>query len=103
VLVASSLPTRSLPLMVVGAAVAGLGQGTSFRAGLAGVSEASPEELRGEVTSTFFVTLYVGISLPVIGEGALAGAVGLVTAGIVFSAAVALLAVVALVLLLRRS
>jgi MFS family permease len=99
VLVASSLPTRSLPLMVVGAAVAGLGQGTSFRAGLAGVSEASPEELRGEVTSTFFVTLYVGISLPVIGEGALAGAVGLVTAGIVFSAAVALLAVVALVLL----
>jgi preprotein translocase subunit SecF len=67
------------------------------------VSAASPEELRGEVTSTFFVTLYVGISLPVIGEGALASWAGLQTAGIVFSVLVSVLAAVALVLLLRSS
>ena len=101
-LIALSLPSRSLALLVAGAVVSGLGQGTSFRAGLAGVTGASPEELRGEVTSTFFVTLYVGISLPVIGEGALAGAAGLQAAGIVFSGVVAVLAAVALALLLRR-
>jgi len=101
VLVGTSLPTASLPLMVTGALVAGLGQGATFRAGLGGVQAATPEEQRGEVTSTFFVALYVGISIPVIGEGALAGAAGLVAAGIVFSALVAALAVAALVLLLR--
>jgi len=100
-LVASSLPTRSLLLFVAGAAVAGLGQGATLRAGLAGISADSPEELRGAVTSTFFVVLYVGIALPVIGEGALATAAGLVTAGVVFSVLVAVLAAVALVLLVR--
>ena len=53
------------------------------------------------MTSTFFVALYVGISIPVIGEGALASTAGLVPAGIVFSVLVALLALVALVLLRR--
>jgi len=101
VLVGASLPTRSLPLLVVGALVAGVGQGTTFRAGLGGVAAATPEELRGTVTSTFFVALYVGISIPVIGEGALASTAGLVPAGIVFSVLVALLALVALVLLRR--
>jgi MFS family permease len=103
VLVATSLPARSLGLLVAGGAVAGVGQGASLRAGLAAVSASSPEELRGTVTSTLFVTLYVGISLPVIGEGALAGSAGLVTAGVVFSVLVALLAAVALVLLLRSA
>lgn len=102
VMVGISLPTRSLTLLVAGALVAGLGQGSTFRSALAGVSAATPEEQRGEVTSTFFVALYVGISIPVIGEGALAASVGLVTAGIVFSVLVAALAVLALVLL-RRS
>ena len=102
-LVASSLPARSLGLLVAGAAVAGIGQGTSLRAGLGAVSADTPDDLRGAVTSTLFVTLYVGISLPVIGEGALAGSAGLVTAGVVFSVLVALLAAVALVLLLRRT
>ena len=102
VMVGISLPTRSLALLVAGALVAGLGQGSTFRSALAGVSAATPEEQRGEVTSTFFVALYVGISIPVIGEGALAASAGLVTAGIVFSVLVAALAVLALVLL-RRS
>lgn len=99
VLVAVALPTRSLALLVAGGGVAGLGQGTSFRAGLGGVSAATPEELRGEVTSTFFFTLYVGIAVPVIGVGALSTVVGLVTAGVVFAALVTLLAALALVLL----
>ena len=101
-LVGSSLPLASLPLLVAGAVVAGLGQGMSFRAGLSTVSEAVDPDQRGAVTSTLFVTLYVGISIPVIGEGALASGIGLVAAGGIFAGLVGLLAAVALVLLLRE-
>ncbi|WP_375485802.1 MFS transporter [uncultured Jatrophihabitans sp.] len=101
VVIAAALKVPSLTLLVVGAVIAGVGQGLSFRAGLGAVTSAAPDELRGQVTSTFFVVLYVGISLPVIGEGALAGGTSLVTAGIVFALLVAVLAAVALVLLLR--
>jgi MFS family permease len=101
VLVGASLPLASLPVLISGAVVAGLGQGMSFRAGLGSVTAASPERLRGTVTSSFFVMLYVGISFPVIGEGAFSQAVGLVVAGLAFAAVVAALAAVALVLLAR--
>ena len=98
---AASLAAHSLVLLVAGGVVAGLGQGLSFRAGLGSVAAAAPEGVRGEVTSTFFIALYIGIAVPVIGEGALAGAVGLVPAGIAFAALVALLAGTALTLLAR--
>jgi MFS family permease len=100
-LVAVSLLLKSLPLLLLGAVVAGLGQGMSFRAGLASVSEAVAGEQRGAVTSTLFVTLYVGLAIPVIGEGALAVGVGLITAGVAFAGVVALLAAVAWALLVR--
>jgi hypothetical protein len=46
--------------------------------------------------------MYVAISLPVIGEGILAQATGLRTAGVTFATAVAAVAVVVLVLLGRE-
>jgi MFS family permease len=101
VLVGASLPLASLAVLITGAVVAGLGQGMSFRAGIGSVTGAAPERLRGTVTSSFFVMLYIGISFPVIGEGALSQGVGLVAAGIAFAAVVAALAAVALVLLAR--
>lgn len=101
-LVGASLPAKSLVMLMIGAVVAGYGQGLSFRAGLGSVVESSRVEQRGEITSTFFVALYVGISIPVIGEGALAAQAGLRTAGMVFAGLVAALAAVALVLV-RRS
>jgi hypothetical protein len=97
----ASLAAHSLLLLVIGGVIAGLGQGLSFRSGLGSVASAAPEDVRGEVTSTFFVALYVGIALPVIGEGALAGGFGLVPAGIAFAALVAALAATALALLAR--
>lgn len=100
-IVALSLDAHSLALLVVGAVIAGVGHGMSFRAGLGSVAGAAPDDERGEVTSTFFVVLYVGISIPVIGVGSMASAFDLVTAGVVFAALVALLAATALVLLIR--
>jgi MFS family permease len=101
ILVGTSLSIRSLAVLIVGGVIAGLGQGMSFRAGLGSVTDAAPPEKRGEITSSYFVMLYVGISIPVIGEGAAAKTFGLVTSGVVFAALVAILAAVALLLLVR--
>jgi hypothetical protein len=99
---AAGLAVSSLALLILGGVIAGLGQGLSFRAGLAGVNDASPADQRSEVASTFFVVAYVALSLPVIGEGVLAQAAGLRTAGLVFAGAAAALAAVVLVLLAQR-
>jgi predicted MFS family arabinose efflux permease len=92
VLLGLGLALSSLDLLVIAGLVAGLGQGVSFRHGLAAINAASPPQQRGEVASAFFVLMYVGISVPVVGVGLLAQAAGLRTAGLVFVAAVAVLA-----------
>ncbi len=101
-LLAAGLASSSLALLVTGATVAGAGQGLSFRAGLAAVNEASPPDRRAEVASSFFVVAYLAISIPVIGEGVLARAAGLRTAGIAFAAGVAVLAAIVVMMLLSR-
>ena len=99
---AAGLAVSSLALFIAGAVISGLGQGLSFRAGLAGVNQASPPEERASVASSFFVVAYVAISIPVIGEGVLAQVSSLKPAGLVFAGVVAALASVVLVLLARR-
>lgn len=101
-LVTASLWWASFPALVAGAVLAGAGQGTSFSSGLASVTAKVAPAHRAEVTSTFFVVLYVAISLPVVGEGLAAQVWGLRTAGVVFTLAVAVLALVALAALLRQ-
>jgi hypothetical protein len=98
---ALSLATSSLALLVLGGILAGFGQGLSFRSGLAGITAESPAANRAEVASSFFVVAYVAISIPVVGEGLLAQELGLRTAGLVFAGAVATLAGLVLVLLAR--
>jgi hypothetical protein len=86
------LAVSSLALLVLGVVIAGFGQGLSFRGGLTQVNERAPAAQRGAVASSFFVVMYIAISLPVIGEGVLAQAVGLRAAGLTFAALVAALA-----------
>jgi MFS family permease len=99
---ALGLALPSLALLVLGGVIAGLGHGLAFRAGLTAVNTRAPAEHRAAVASSFFVVMYVAISLPVIGEGILAQATGLRTAGLTFATAVAGVAVVVLVLLGRE-
>lgn len=91
-LVASSLVAESLLLLVLGALCGGTGQGLAFRAALTLVSGAAPPEHRGGTISAFFVVAYTGISVPVVGVGALATWLGLREAGLVFTGCVILLA-----------
>lgn len=101
-ILAAALHFSSLPGLIAAAVIAGVGQGMSFGRGLAAVAERTPPGRRAEVNSTYFVVAYVAISLPVIGEGLAAQAVGLQTAGVGFAIAVAALATVCLIAILSR-
>ncbi|MFD5428009.1 MFS transporter [Streptomyces sp. NPDC127084] len=91
-LVASSLIAASLPLLVLGALCGGTGQGLGFRGALTLVGGAAPADQRGGTISAFFVVAYTGISVPVVGVGAMAMWLGLRDAGLVFTGCVAVLA-----------
>ncbi|PNE39496.1 MFS transporter [Streptomyces noursei] len=92
-LVGASLAADSLPVLVAGALCGGTGQGLAFRAGLTAVGAAAPPEHRGGTLSAFFLVAYLGISLPVVGVGALTMALGLRGAGLVFAGCVIAVAV----------
>lgn len=102
VLLAIGLDAESLSALVASSVLVGLGQGLGIGAALAAINERAPVERRGETASSFFVALYVGLALPVIGVGLAAEAFGLKTAGIAFSVAVAGLVGAVLASLVRR-
>ena len=91
-LLAVSLATDTLATLFASAAVAGLGQGVVISAGLAAIAERAPLERRGETASSFFVVLYLGLSLPVIAAGVAIHYTSLRSAGIGFCAGAGLLA-----------
>lgn len=100
--VALGIHFQSLALFMLGAVIAGMGQGIAFRAGMGAITAASPANERAAVASTFFIVAYVAISLPVIGIGLMASVISLQATGIIFAAFVGSLAAVALGLLLWR-
>ncbi|WP_438484140.1 MFS transporter [Streptomyces sp. S186] len=93
-LVAGSLAASALPVLAAGALCGGTGQGLAFRAALTAVSAAAPPEHRGGTLSAFFLVAYLGLSLPVVGVGALTMALGLRDAGLAFAACIVAVAVV---------
>lgn len=101
-LVGASLWVKALPLMVAGAVCGGIGQGLAFRAALTAVGEAAPAAHRAATVSSFFVVAYAGISLPVVGVGALTMWLGLQRAGLTFTGCVTLLVAATALHLVRR-
>ncbi|MEO9220284.1 MAG: MFS transporter [Mycobacteriaceae bacterium] len=100
-LVALALWQASMPALIAGAVIAGAGQGVSFSKGLAAITDQVDPSRTAEVTSTFFVVLYVALSLPVLGLGFAVQSFGTTAAGIAFTFAVAALALIALGALVR--
>jgi MFS family permease len=82
--------------------VLGFGQGLVIGAGLGGINTRAPQEQRGEIASTYFIALYVGITWPVVTVGLLGQAFGLRLAGVVLSAVAAVVVSVVFVTILRR-
>ena len=102
-LLALALGIESLAALIASAFVVGLGQGLVIGAGLAAINQRAPAEHRAETASSFFVVLYVGLSVPVIGVGLAANAWTLRGAGIAFCAAVATLVLTVLASLARSN
>src|SRR5881227_721385 len=100
-LLALALGIESPAALIASASVVGVGQGLVIGAGLAAINQRAPIEHRGETASSFFVVIYVGLSVPVIGVGVVAHAWSLRGAGIAFSAAVAALVLAVLASLSR--
>ena len=87
-LLAAAIWLASIPGLFAAAVVAGFGQGLGIGFGLAEINE-EVEVRRGEVSSTYFVFLYAGLALPVIGVGLVSQTAGLTYAGLMFCAIVA--------------
>lgn len=96
-----SIYNAQLVMLIVGAIVAGIGQGTAFRAGLGAITQQSPAEHRAGAAAMFFIITYIAISLPVVGLGLAAQVLGIGLAGALFSGIIAVLALVAMVVILK--
>jgi MFS family permease len=102
-LLAVSLATDSIAALFASSAVGGLGQGIVVSGGLAAIAELAPAERRGETASSFFVVLYLGLSLPVIAAGIAIHYTSLRAAGIGFCAGTGVLTLGVLVSQLRST
>ena len=103
VLLAIAGAASSLALLLAAAAVAGVGHGLVFLCGLTEVNNAAPASRRADVLSSFYVIVYLGVGVPVIGAGLLATAVGLLHAVQYFALGVAALCLAVAAVRLRRA
>lgn len=95
-LVVAAQAARSLPLLLIAAALAGTAQGFGYRGGLEVINGIAPDARRAEVVSSYFIACFVGNSLPVIGIGVLTTLFTPLTASSAFTCTVAALSVGAL-------
>ena len=93
-LIVLALAHGSLGLFLLGAVVAGLGQGLVFMGGLATINRLAPADQRAATISSYFVVSSVAISVPVIGVGFAVQSFGLYDAALVFAIAIGALTLV---------
>lgn len=68
---------RSLPVMLGASVLAGVGLGLAFRGSLAEINRIAPEGRKGAVMASYYLGVYAGTAIPVIGIGVGALWVGL--------------------------
>lgn len=81
----------SLALLLVSTVIGGVGQGLAFLGGITEINRVAPKDRHADVLSSFYVVIYLGVGVPVIGVGFLATVTGLLTAVQLFAAVVAAL------------
>ena len=100
-LAALAAAVESWPLFALGTVFVGVGLALAYIGTLAAVSAASPEARRAEVVSGYYLAVYFGYSVPVIGVGFGADALGLLRAVTIFAIATGAVAVLAAAAMLR--
>lgn len=93
----------SLALLLGATVLAGVGHGLVFLHGLTTVNNTAPDSSRAEVLSSFYVIVYTGVGLPVLGVGILATASSLTTAVSWFAGVAAVVCLLVLLALGRAS
>ncbi|WP_328373961.1 MFS transporter [Micromonospora zamorensis] len=101
-LLAFSMWMALLATLLVSAALIGVASGVAVGDGIATITMKTEPQHQAEAVSTFFAILFAMLGVPAVGVGLLIQTIGLRPAGEVFSAAVAVLAVVVLLSLLRH-
>ncbi|GAB2848448.1 MFS transporter [Actinocorallia aurea] len=101
VVVVSAVAAASLPVLIAGVLVGGVGVGLAFRAGLSTVTAIAPEARRGEVISAFFIAAYVGLTIPVVASGVLVTLTTLLDAAIALAVFIAVLAAASAAIIVR--
>jgi len=91
-----SIAGHQVEVLLLGAVLAGAGQGIAFRAGMGAVSAATPADQKAAVTSALFIVFYVSMSLPVIAVGVTVPSFGLSHVGELFAGLVGIVALAAL-------
>jgi MFS family permease len=79
-------PSHSMTVLMVAALLGGAGLGLGFYGAQTQINRIAPADRRGEVTAAFVVCLYMGVTV-------VAVSVGLLSAGVSFNAAVAIVGV----------
>jgi MFS family permease len=95
-LLAAAEALRSMPILLLGTALAGICAAVGYRGSLQVVNQLAPAERRAEVISSYLVVGFLGNSLPVIGVGLLSRISTPVIADLSFATLIAVLAIVAL-------
>jgi len=78
-------------LLLVATVIAGTGHGLAFLGGLTTINNAAPADRHAEALGAYYVIIYLGAGLPVIGVGAVATVAGLLPAVQGFAVGVAVL------------
>jgi predicted MFS family arabinose efflux permease len=86
---------RSLVLLLIAAGLAGISGGLGYRGTLEVINRIAPADRRSEVASSYFIALFAGNSLPVIGIGVLSAAASPLIANVTFAIVTTLLAGIA--------
>jgi MFS family permease len=86
---------RSMPLLLLAAALCGIAGGLGYRGSLEVINRIAPADQRSEVVSSYLIALFAGNSVPVIGIGVLAAMAGALAAHVTFAAVITALAAVA--------
>jgi putative Mn2+ efflux pump MntP len=93
----AAFPAHSLALVLTAALLGGVGHGMAFLGAQQDLNAIAPAERRGEVTAAFFVCIYLGVAVSVIGVGVVATRHSLETAVAVFAVVTGAAAVAAIV------
>ncbi|MDQ2727177.1 MAG: MFS transporter [Actinomycetota bacterium] len=95
-LVVSAQAMRSMLLLVLAAALAGVTMAFGYRGSLEVVNQIAPDDRRAEVVSSYYIACFLGNSVPVIGLGVLSTLTNPLMASVAFAGTLAAFSIAAL-------